>query len=75
MDWHDSEVPPLLVYISYWGKTGQHLLAVSFSQFDPLRTSGPISALQQRLTALTLGNDAKVFQPRKTVGRASARTS
>src|SRR5262245_15742939 len=41
---------------------------------DPLRTSGPISAVQLRLTALTLGNDAKVFQPRRTVGRASART-
>jgi hypothetical protein len=36
---------------------------------DPLRSSGPISAVQQRLTALTLGNAAKVFQPRGTVGR------
>jgi hypothetical protein len=41
--WHDSEVPPLLAYVSYRGKTGQHLLAVSFSQFDPKRSSGAFS--------------------------------
>jgi hypothetical protein len=25
----------LLTYVGYWGKTGKHLLAASFSQFGP----------------------------------------
>jgi hypothetical protein len=37
-NWHESEVPALLAYVSYRGKTGKHLLAVRFSQFDPMLT-------------------------------------
>ena len=32
---HFPEVPVPLVDVAYWGKTGRHLLAMSFSQFDP----------------------------------------
>jgi len=39
LDSAESEVPPLLAYVRYPGKTGQHLLAVSFSQFAPTRIS------------------------------------
>jgi hypothetical protein len=24
--WHNSEVPALLAYVGYWGKTGKHFL-------------------------------------------------
>jgi hypothetical protein len=37
--WHYSEVPARLAYVGYRGKTGQHLLAVSFTGFDPQETS------------------------------------
>jgi hypothetical protein len=37
---HFPEVPVPLVDVAYWGKTGRHLLAMSSSQFDPLRKSG-----------------------------------
>jgi hypothetical protein len=35
------EVPARLAYVSYWGYSGKHMLAVRFSQFDPKRTSIP----------------------------------
>jgi hypothetical protein len=38
--WHESEVPVLLADVGYRGMTGQHLLAVSFSRFDPNVWSG-----------------------------------
>jgi hypothetical protein len=34
-DWHESEVPALFAHVGYRGKTGQHLLTVRFSGFDP----------------------------------------
>jgi hypothetical protein len=37
--WHYSEVPARLAYVGYWGKTGKHLLAMSFTGFDPRATS------------------------------------
>jgi hypothetical protein len=36
--WHEPEVAALLAYVSYWGKTGKHLLVLSFTGFDPTRT-------------------------------------
>jgi hypothetical protein len=36
--WHYSEVPARLAYVGYRGKTGKHLLAVSFIGFDPQRS-------------------------------------
>jgi len=36
---HDSEVPALLAYVGYWGKTGKHLLVPSFTGLDPNRSS------------------------------------
>src|SRR5215831_1603970 len=31
--WHESDVPALLAYVGYRGKTGQHILNASFSHF------------------------------------------
>ena len=47
--WHDSEVSPLLAYVRHRGKTGQHLLAVSFSQFDPSETLRPSRMLLRKM--------------------------
>jgi hypothetical protein len=33
--WHESDVPALLTYDGYRGKTGQHLLVLRFTGFDP----------------------------------------
>ena len=40
--WHIPEVPALLVYVGCWGKTGRHLLAMSSSHIDPIRTSAAL---------------------------------
>jgi hypothetical protein len=37
--WHESEVRQPIAYVGYRGKTGKHLLAVSFTGFDPLLPS------------------------------------
>ena len=36
--WHESEVRQPIAYVGYRGKTGKHLLVVSFTRFDPKRT-------------------------------------
>jgi len=41
--WHYSKVPARLAYVGYRGKTGKHLLAVSFTGFDPIRTSAALA--------------------------------
>ena len=36
--WHESEVRHSVAHVGYWGETGQHLLVLSFTGFDPNRT-------------------------------------
>ena len=38
--WHESEVRHPVAHVGYWGKSGQHLLVLSFTGFDPPRTFG-----------------------------------
>jgi hypothetical protein len=33
-------MPALLAYVGYWGKTGKHLLVLSFTGFDPIADIG-----------------------------------
>ena len=35
---HEAEMPKYLGKVRYWMNSGQHLLGVSFSVFDPLQT-------------------------------------
>jgi len=43
----------LLAYVCYWGKTGQHLLAMSLSQFDPDPTSGELKSRSAAVSCRT----------------------
>src|SRR6266481_6545074 len=33
--WHNSDMPPWSLYVRCWGQSGKHILALSFSAFDP----------------------------------------
>jgi hypothetical protein len=33
--WHNSDMPPWSLYVRCWGQSGKHMLALSFSAFDP----------------------------------------
>jgi hypothetical protein len=37
--WHEAEMPKYLGEVRYWMNSGKHLLASSFSDFDPQRTT------------------------------------
>jgi hypothetical protein len=41
-NWHDSEVAVRLAHVCFLGKSGKHLLGLSFTDCDPERPSGPI---------------------------------
>jgi hypothetical protein len=36
--WHNSDMPPLSLYVRCWGQSGKHMLPLSFSAFDPYAT-------------------------------------
>ena len=33
--WHNSDIPPWSLYVRCWTQSGKHMLALSFSAFDP----------------------------------------
>ena len=33
--WHEAEMPKYLGKVRYWMNSGKHMLALSFSGFDP----------------------------------------
>jgi hypothetical protein len=37
--WHEAEMPKYLGHVRCWKNSGKHMLALSFSGFDPTRTS------------------------------------
>src|SRR5258706_12144808 len=37
--WHETDVPTALLNVCFQGQSGKHLLALSFSGFDPQETS------------------------------------
>ena len=37
--WHRTDIPKYLGNVRCWVNSGKHMLAWSFSDFDPLRTS------------------------------------
>src|SRR6266481_1879130 len=39
-NWHETDMPQWSLYVRSWGQSGKHMLAMSFSGFDPKRTSG-----------------------------------
>ena len=41
--WHEPDMPTALRNVRYWENSGKHLLALSFSAFDPKATFGQIS--------------------------------
>src|SRR5260221_977540 len=40
--WHETDMPKYLSDVRCWVNSGKHMLSLSFSGFDPTRTSGPI---------------------------------
>jgi hypothetical protein len=36
--WHETDMPPWSLYVRCWGQSGKHILALSFSAFDPTET-------------------------------------
>ena len=36
--WHETDMPKRLGNVRYWMNSGKHMLALSFSGFDPTRT-------------------------------------
>jgi hypothetical protein len=41
--WHTRDLPATPINVRCWGHTGKHILSLSFSDFDPTRTSANIS--------------------------------
>src|SRR5258707_15765754 len=37
---HETDMPHWSLYVRSWGQSGKHMLAMSFSGFDPFRTWG-----------------------------------
>jgi hypothetical protein len=37
---HETDMPTALLNVCFQGQSGKHVLALSFSGFDPKRTSG-----------------------------------
>jgi hypothetical protein len=38
--WHETDMPKYLGDVRYWVNSGKHLLALTFSGFDPKQTFG-----------------------------------
>ena len=51
VQWHETDMPTASRKVRYQGQSGKHLLALSFSGFDPIRTLP-----RQRLLELHLHN-------------------
>ncbi len=41
-DWHEADMPTVFRDVRFQGQSGKHLLALSFSGFDPFRKSRPL---------------------------------
>jgi hypothetical protein len=45
--WHETDMPKYLGDVRYWENSGKHMLALSFSGFDPKRTFPGFYSLSQ----------------------------
>jgi hypothetical protein len=50
--WHETHMPKYLGDVRCWVNSGKHMLALSFSGFDPSETSNPIAS--EALGAISL---------------------
>jgi hypothetical protein len=43
---HRTDIPKYLSNVRYWMNSGKHMLALSFSEFDPIETMAPDQSLR-----------------------------
>jgi hypothetical protein len=48
--WHDADIQECLPNVGYCGQSGQHLLDLSFTAFDPQATSAASKARSAPIT-------------------------